>query len=286
MTVTEARQFGTAQLSQHSESQDRSRADATLLLMYALRCSRAEILSQPDRILQLDEEQRYRRFLAERASGKPIQYITGQQEFWGLPFLVTPDVLIPRPETEHLVEAAIARLQAYPTPRIVDVGTGSGAIAVALAHALPRAQLTAIDISAAALAVAQENAVRNGVAGRIQWLQCDLLSGVLPEQFDAVISNPPYVADADRVSLATEVRDHEPSTALFAGPTGLEIYERLIPQAALMLVPGGWLLMEIGYGQQPALQHLLSGWPHVFFIDDLQNIPRVVCAQPSSNPLL
>lgn len=279
MTVTEARRFGAVQLGQHPESQDRSRADATLLLMHVLQCSRAEILSQPNRVLQVDQEQHYRRFLEERTSGKPIQYITGQQEFWGLPFIVTPEVLIPRPETEHLVEAAIERLQAHAAPRIVDVGTGSGAIAVALAHALPHAKVTAIDISAAALAVAQENAAPNGVAGRIRWLQCDLLSRVLQEKFDAVVSNPPYIADVERMSLGAEVRDHEPSTALFAGPTGLEVYERLIPQAAQVLAPGGWLLMEIGYGQHPALERLLSGWLHVSYVNDLQNIARVACAQ-------
>ena len=280
MTVTEARELGTAQLNLNPELRDRGRADAMLLLMHVLQYTRAEILGWPERILLPEEEQRYRRLLDERAGGKPMQYIIGTQEFWGLPFLVTQDVLIPRPETEHLVEAAIERLQAHPAPRIVDVGTGSGAIAVALAHALPHAQVTATDVSDAALDVAQENAARNGVAARIRWMQCDLLVGVLHEKFDAVVSNPPYIADTERMTLAAEVRDHEPSTALFAGETGLEIHERLIPQAARVLAPGGWLLMEIGHGQQAALERLLAGWLYVAFVKDLQGIARVVSAQP------
>ncbi|HEX4021843.1 MAG TPA: peptide chain release factor N(5)-glutamine methyltransferase [Acidobacteriaceae bacterium] len=286
MTVTEAREFGMVQLSGRLESLDRSRADATMLLMHVLQCTRAEILERPSQILLPKEEQHYRRLLAERARNKPIQYITGQQEFWGLPFFVTPDVLIPRPETEHLVEAAIEKLQAHPAPRIVDVGTGSGAIAVALADTLPQAQITAIDISEAALAVAQKNAVQNGVANRIRWMQCDLLTDVTQEEFDAVISNPPYIADVEYTTLAVEVRDYEPATAVFAGPTGLEIYERLIPQAACVLVPGGWLLLEMGYKQKAAIEQLLQDWQHIAFMNDLQGIARVACAQPPRKPSL
>ena len=278
MTVTEARELGIAWLGRNPDLQQRSRADATLLLLHALQCSRAHLLAQPERILLPDEERVYREHLHERADGRPIQYITGEQEFWGLPFSVTPDVLIPRPETEHLVEAAIERLRAHPAPRIVDVGTGSGAIAVALAHALPQAQITALDISEAALSVAQKNAARHRVAERIRWLHSDLLNGVLQENFDAVISNPPYIAEAERSTLSSEVRDFEPSLALFAGPTGVEIYERLIPQASRMLLPGGWLLLEMGHTQQPAIEKLLAGWQQIAFVPDLQGIPRVVVA--------
>ncbi len=278
MTVTEARELGIAWLGRNPDLQQRSRADATLLLLHALQCSRAQLLAQPERILLPDEERIYREHLHERAGGRPIQYITGEQEFWGLPFSVTPDVLIPRPETEHLVEAAIERLRAHPAPRIVDVGTGSGAIAVALAHALPQARITAIDISEAALSVAQKNAARHRVAERIRWLHSDLLNGVLQENFDAVISNPPYIAEAERATLSSEVRDFEPSLALFAGPTGVEIYERLIPQASRVLLPGGWLLLEMGHTQQPAIERLLAGWQQIAFVPDLQGIPRVVVA--------
>ncbi len=278
MTVTEARELGIAWLGRNPDLQQRSRADATLLLLHALQCSRAQLLAQPERILLPDEERIYREHLHERADGRPIQYITGEQEFWGLPFSVTPDVLIPRPETEHLVEAAIERLRAHPAPRIVDVGTGSGAIAVALAHALPQARITALDISEAALSVAQKNAARNRVAERIRWLHSDLLNSVLQENFDAVISNPPYIAEAERATLSSEVRDFEPSLALFAGPTGVEIYERLIPQASRVLLPGGWLLLEMGHTQQPAIEKLLAGWQQIVFVPDLQSIPRVVVA--------
>jgi release factor glutamine methyltransferase len=214
-----------------------------------------------------------------RLAGEPIQYITGETEFYGLPFHVAADVLIPRPETEHLVEKVIELAASLQSPRIVDVGTGSGAIAVALAHKFPNAQITAIDLSAPALAIAQENAKRNGVA--IRFLQGDLLTPVANEQFEIVVSNPPYVPDADRSTLSVEVRDHEPSLALFAGPDGLDIYRRLIPQAFARLVPGCFIALEIGYGQSSAIEALLtnSGFQTIEFLPDLQGIPRVASAQ-------
>jgi release factor glutamine methyltransferase len=188
-------------------------------------------------------------------------------------------VLIPRPETEHLVEKVIeiaARAGAgLPGPRIVDVGTGSGAIAVALAHELPQARITAIDLSAPALGIAAENAKRNGVA--VRFLRGDLLAQVGGEQFEIVVSNPPYVPGADRASLAVEVRDYEPALALFAGDDGLDVYRRLIPAAFGVLIPGGSLALEIGFGQSPAIKELLgfSGFEEIDFIPDLQGIPRV-----------
>ena len=284
MTVTEARELGVAQLNRNPALAPRSHADAALLLMHALRWTRSELLARPEHRLQPEEERRYREHLEQRVRGIPIQHITGEQEFWGLPFSVTPDVLIPRPETEHLVEAVLERFRGIPAPRIqalriLDVGTGSGAIAVALAHALPQAQITALDISEAALAVAKKNAARNGVASQIRWLHSDLLAGVAQGNFDAVVSNPPYIAEAERATLSAEVRDHEPSLALFAGATGLEIYERLIPQARRVLAPEGWLFLEIGFGQQAAIEKLLSDWQQVAFIPDLQGIARVACAK-------
>jgi len=283
MTVTEARELGVAQLNRNPELAPRSHADAAFLLLHALRWTRAELLARPEHRLQPEEERRYREHLEQRVRGIPIQHITGEQEFWGLPFSVTPDVLIPRPETEHLVEAVLERLRDVPAPQIVDVGTGSGAIAVALAHALPQAQITAVDICEAALAVAKKNAARNGVASQIRWLHSDLLAGVAQENFDAVVSNPPYIAEAERATLSAEVRDHEPSLALFAGATGLESYERLIPQARRVLAPEGWLFLEIGFGQQAAIENLLSGWQQVTFVPDLQGIARVACAKKSSD---
>ena len=279
MSVGDAIEWGESFLDRSDELAARSRADATLLLRHVLDIPPAEIYAYRERQLSLLELRTFQSLIDERVKGKPIQYITGEQEFFGLPFRVTPDVLIPRPETEHLVEAAIARLQNHSAPRIVDVGTGSGCIAVALAHAMPHSEIVALDISAAALAVAEQNARQNGVAERIGFLQSNLLAAVVGEGFDAVVSNPPYVALSERASLATEVREFEPALALFAGPTGLEIYQRLIVEANDLLASGGWLLMEIGHGQRDAVEKLLRGWEGVEFISDLQDIPRVAVAR-------
>ncbi len=255
------------------------RRDAELLLLRIIQRDRAFLLTNPDAELTTEQTQQYDQWLRRRAAHEPIQYILGEQEFFGLTFHVTPDVLIPRPETEHLVEALLERVPHDELLQIADVGTGSGAIAVALAHSLSQGRITALDISDAALAIALENAKIHHVNDRIRFLNSDLLSAVAGEQFDAVVSNPPYVAESDRDSLERQVRDYEPVSALFAGPSGLDIYNRLIPQARELLKPGGWLLMEIGQGQQDALTQLLSGWSRVGFIDDLQGIPRVACAQ-------
>ncbi|WP_026442450.1 peptide chain release factor N(5)-glutamine methyltransferase [Pseudacidobacterium ailaaui] len=255
------------------------RRDAELLLMEALQCTRAFLLTYPEAVLTSDQAVIYERWLCRRARQEPIQYILGRQDFFGLTFTVTPDVLIPRPETEHLVEALLKRLPHDRPLRIADVGTGSGAIAVALAVHLPRAQITALDISRAALAVAQQNAAAHSVADQVRFVVSDLLDAVGGETYDAVVSNPPYVAETDRETLEAQVRDYEPHQALFAGRSGLEIYERLVPQARGRLVPDGWLALEIGYGQQNALLRLLSGWKQVAFLPDLQGIPRVACAQ-------
>jgi release factor glutamine methyltransferase len=255
------------------------RRDAELLLLHLIERDRAFLLTHPDLLLTTDQTAQYESWLRRRALHEPIQYILGEQEFFGLTFAVTPDVLIPRPETEHLVEALLARVPHDRPLRIADVGTGSGAIAVALSYALPEAQVTGLDISEAALAIAKRNAETHHVAGRMRFLTSDVLSAVASERFDAIVSNPPYVAEADRASLEPQVRDYEPSGALFAGTSGLDVYERLIPEAHAALEPGGWLLMEIGQGQRDALTQLLSGWNNVGFIDDLQGIPRVACAR-------
>lgn len=238
---------------------------------------RAWILTHPEAQLDAEPMAAFESWIARRAHYEPVQYLLGETEFYGLAFTVTPDVLIPRPETEHLVEAALERVQRAAPVRICDVGTGSGAIAVALAHTLPNAHVTALDLSPAALAVARQNAERCGVADRMRWAESDLLNAVCGERFDMVVSNPPYVRDDER--LEEQVRNFEPHAALFAGPTGLEVYERLIPEARVALVPGGWLLMEIGQGQRDALAHLLAGWEAVAFKDDFQGIPRVAMAR-------
>ena len=255
------------------------RRDAELLLLRLLDRDRTFLLTHPDFLLTLEQAAQYAAWLRRRAAHEPIQYILGEQEFFGLNFFVTKDVLIPRPETEHLVEALLARMPHDRPLRIADIGTGSGAIAVALAQALPQAQVTALDISTAALEIAKRNAEAHHVANRMRFLASDLLGAVSNESFDAIVSNPPYIADSDCPSLEPQVREYEPAGALFSGPSGLEAYQRLIPQAHTALKPKGWLLMEIGQGQRDALAQLLSVWTSVSFIDDLQGIPRVACAQ-------
>ena len=248
--------------------------------MHALDRDRAYLLTHPKARLTSEQSALYEAWLKRRARHEPIQYITGEQEFFGLKFRVTPDVLIPRPETEHLVEAALARVDRDAPLLIADIGTGSGAIAVALAHALPLARVTALDISPAALAVARGNAENHSVLDRIRFCESDLLEAVAGESFDMIVSNPPYVA-VDEV-LDPQVRDYEPASALFAGATGLDVYRRLIPQAQTSLELGDWLLLEIGHGQREALARLLASWNNVSFIADLQGIPRVACAQRAS----
>jgi release factor glutamine methyltransferase len=278
MMVGEAIDWGADTLDRADDRARNTRADSMLLLRHVLGIPAAEFYAERERQLTSLQTQTFNALIRERAKGMPIQYIIGVQEFFGLQFHVTPDVLIPRPETEHLVEAAIARLKDHPTPRIADVGTGSGAIAIALAHALPRAQIVALDISAAALKIAEQNAVQNGVAERICFLQSDLLAAIAGESFDAIVSNPPYIAESERKTLPKEVRDYEPPQALFAGPTGLECYRRLIPAAQQQLVSGGWLLMEIADGHRDAITAMLPDWEAVEFIPDLQGIPRVSVA--------
>jgi release factor glutamine methyltransferase len=265
---------------------EKARWDAELLLLHAARMSRSALLAHRNDELELAAATHYEVLLERRVEGEPIQYITGEAEFYGLPFRVTPDVLIPRPETEHLVECVLEGAATIAEPRIVDVGTGSGAIAVALAHKLPHARIVAIDLSDAALELAQENAGRNRVAERIRFLHGDLLEPVTlagreTEQFDIVVSNPPYVPAADRESLSIEVRDYEPAGALFAGEDGLEIYRRLIPAALAVLVPGGLIAIEIGFGQSDAVGSLLAdaGFVEIGFRPDLQGILRVALAR-------
>jgi release factor glutamine methyltransferase len=253
------------------------RRDAELILAHVLGCDPTALLTHPERLLSAGQAKQFETLLKRRLASEPVQYLTGEQEFFGLLFEVSPDVLIPRPETEHLVEAVLERFDHDANPRIVDVGTGSGAIAVAIAHALPRSQIMAVDLSLDALEVARRNAERHGVIGRVTLRQSDLLGDGGSAEFDVVVSNPPYVANGEK--LEPQVADYEPRSALYAGPTGLEIYERLIPQANRVLRPEGWLMMEIGYGQQLALEALLGAWRAVSFVPDLQGIPRVVQAQ-------
>jgi release factor glutamine methyltransferase len=276
--------------------------NAELLIMFALDCDRAYLYAHPERELTSDETHRYQEALARRASGVPAQYITGHQEFWGLDLIVSPAVLIPRPETEHLVETVLELLSrdganqtpgqnqdqeqrtgisAPPGLRFVDVGTGSGAIALALARELSTAEICATDISPAALDVARANAARHELTSRIEFHVGDLLDDYSSASFDFVVSNPPYVGQSETDSVQLEVRKFEPRDAVFAGPTGLEVIERLIPQAHAVLRPGGWLVLEISGTIADGVQSLLSSWREVGIRNDLQGIARVALAQKS-----
>jgi release factor glutamine methyltransferase len=280
MTLQQALDEAAARL-RDSPHPERGRQDGETLLLHVLGCNRAFLLAHWDNLLNSEQVDALLAWVERRAGGEPIQYITGESEFYGLPFQVTRDVLIPRPETEHLVEKVVELAGRFAAPRIVDVGAGSGAIAVALAAKLPEARVTAIDISDAALALAKRNAAGNGVADRIRFLAGDLLGPISGEQFEIIVSNPPYVAEGDRDSLAVEVREYEPPVALFAGADGMDVYRRLIPQAFRALARGGFIALEIGYGQNAAIRALLAGagFEDVELTADLQGIPRVAAAR-------
>jgi release factor glutamine methyltransferase len=268
---------------------------AELLLMQGLGRDRTWLYTHPEVLLEAADADKYRALIARRAAGEPTQYLTGKQEFWGLEFEVTPAVLIPRPETEHVMEVALARLGPrglkihmdtglpHGILRVADVGTGSGCLAVSLAYELPHGEVFATDTSAPALEVARRNALRHSVADRIQFLQTDLLEALNPESrsFDLIVSNPPYVASEDAAELQREVRDHEPHGALFGGPTGVEIYPRLIAEAARLLRSGGILVLELGYNSAEHVREILTEqkcWTSVSFTNDLAGIPRVAAA--------
>ena len=260
------------------------RLNAELLLMFTLGCDRAYLFAHPERKLTPEEQTRYQEALAERARGVPAQYITGHQEFWGMDLIVTPAVLIPRPETEHLIETVVTLAGdkgSLPrkTLRVVDVGTGSGCIALALAKEFPQAEIHAIDVSEAALEIARANAARHQVGQRITFHQADLLTGLNLRDFDFVVSNPPYVGESEEDQVQLEVRKFEPRSAVFAGHEGTEVISRLIPQAQAALRTGGWLVLEVSGTIADKVQKLLSGWDEVRAIPDLQSIPRIVQAR-------
>jgi len=255
------------------------RMNAELLLVFTLNCDRAYLYAHPDRQLGDDEQSRYDQALDQRAQGIPAQYITGHQEFWGMDFIVTPAVLIPRPETEHVIETVLPLARAITNPRIADAGTGSGCIAVALAKELLQAEIHATDISSDALEIARANAARHQLQNRIHFHQVDLLQELGSNRFDLVVSNPPYVGESEEDQVQLEVRKFEPRHAVFAGPTGLEVIQRLIPQAHDALEPGGSLVIEISGTIVKGVKDLLHTWDEVRVTEDLQKIPRVASAQ-------
>ncbi len=271
-----------------------------LLLLHVLGRNRTWLYAHPEEIVADADAQRFFELIARRAAGEPTQHLTGKQEFWGLEFEVTPDVLIPRPETEHVIEVALDRLalrelragrpqkSAGEGLQIADIGTGSGCIAIALARELSAANFVATDISAEALAVAQRNAQRHAVADRIDFCEANLLvlnsplaTRHSPLSFDLIASNPPYIGRREAPSLPREVRDHEPHSALFGGEEGYELYADLVSQATRHLKPGGLLVLELGHSSLPAVQPLLDGsaWTNVGVTNDLACIPRVLAAE-------
>jgi len=308
---------------------------AELLLMHVLGCERAWLYTHPEHLMDAAAVERYFELLARRRAGVPTQYLTGRQEFWGLEFEVTPDVLIPRPETEHVIEVALERLgpqmlggrlgaraRVLGHPRspeqalcIADVGTGSGCLAVALAHELPEAHVLGTDASAAALAVARRNAARHGVENRVHFLGCNLLDALgcgtllVPKEVEGlppsdggdapprsreprakghqsrllhlIVSNPPYVGRREAGQLPREVREHEPGEALFAGEQGFDLYAPLIRQAEELLVRGGHLVIELGHTALEVARPLVGpgAWTNVGITNDLAGIPRVLAAE-------
>lgn len=287
MLLRDALQSAIARLT--TENVPSPRLNAETLLMFTLNCDRAHLFAHPERELTPEEHSRYEEALSQRTKGVPAQYITGHQEFWGLDLIVSPAVLIPRPETEHLIETILPLARPMKHPIIADVGTGSGAIAFALAKELPNAEIHATDISPAALEIAEANAARlqlefRAIAGheperRIHFHDTDLLRGIPTTAFDFVVSNPPYVGEAEEDTVQLEVRKFEPRTAVFAGHTGLEVIEKLIPAAHEVLKPGGYLVMEISGTIAEGVRALLSDWADITLTNDLQGIPRVALAR-------
>src|SRR5215813_4386005 len=300
MTFRAALKHGIAQLRAAHVASDTLAAE--LLLLHATSRERTYLYSHPEAELTIDEAAAYQNLLNRRISGVPVQHLTGKQEFWGLTFEVTPDVLIPRPETEHLVEVALDRLAlrelhaGRPNKNdgagllIADIGTGSGCIAVAIAKELPQAQFVALDISPAALAVSHRNATKHSVCDRIHFLVSNLFSDLSrsplatrhsPLLFDLILSNPPYIGRREAPSLSLEVREHEPELALYGGEEGHEFYADLIAQSAAHLKSGGLLILELGYNSLPAVQPHLDAphWTNISVTNDLAGIPRVIAAE-------
>lgn len=255
------------------------RREAASLLEYAIARPRTFLIAHSDHIPTAAQTRHFRECIARRAFREPFHYITGSKEFYGLEFKVSPDVLIPRPETEMLVERSIEILAEYAHPRFCEVGVGSGCISIALLVNIPAARATGLDISPAAMTIAMENAVTHDVAPRFGLASSDVFDNLAPgKEFELIISNPPYIPAADILGLQPEVRDHEPSLALTDGGDGHSIIRRLVNDSPQYLMPGGRLLFEFGFGQAEQVRTLFSAdtWRSVQFKADLQGIPRIV----------
>jgi release factor glutamine methyltransferase len=271
---------------------------AELLLLHVVGRDRTWLYAHPEDEITAEQEERFFSLVGRRAAGEPTQYLTCKQEFWGLEFEVTPDVLIPRPETEHVIEVALDRLALREIRagrkqtlsgeglRIADIGTGAGCIAVALAKDLPGARILATDISPSALDVARKNAERHSFGDRIDFVRANLLEGTSAEaRFDLIASNPPYIGHREGPTLQREVREHEPELALYGGEEGYELYAALVTQSAAHLIAGGIVVLEMGHDSLPAVQPLFDTpeWAHVGVTNDLAGIPRVIAAERTAH---
>lgn len=283
-TIKRLLTWTTEYLAKHQA--DSPRLDAEILLAEARGCERIQLYTAFEDVVDDDVRNKFRDLVKRRAAGAPVAYLVGRKEFYSLSLKVTPDVLIPRPETEHAVIAVLDLLKARGAsdspPQVIDIATGSGCIAIAIAKHAPKAEVTATDISPAALAVAKENAATHGLSERIALLESDLFASVPPQQqFDIVVSNPPYVLESEWVELVPCVKDFEPKLALVGGKTGLEITTRLIAEAGERLRPGGWLVMEIHSGLEQETHALLAAdgrYEMISTVKDLAQLPRVVQA--------
>lgn len=278
MTVAEALAQAAARLGGAGVADPRR--EASSLLAFALGKLPSFLIAHPEYLLTEKESVSFDHAVDRRERREPFQYITGKQEFWGLDFEVAAGVLIPRPETEILVEAAVKHLNTLWSPRFAEAGVGSGCISVSILYSVPNATAVSTDLNPAALDLAARNAARHHVDARITLEQTDLFAGV-KGPFDLVVSNPPYIPDADIATLQNEVRDYEPHTALAGGPDGLDIVRRIVNDARHILAPGGVLMMEIGAGQAPDVERIFDPayWAVPAFLNDLQGIPRMVSAR-------
>jgi release factor glutamine methyltransferase len=257
------------------------RREAASLVMLAIKKEKTFLYSHPDYVLTDAETSIFESLLERRASREPLQYISGVQEFYGLKFEVTPDVLIPRPETEMVVEHAIELLTPRTSKRFCEIGVGSGCISISILRNLPHATAVGLDISPAAIEIAQRNAEKLRVRDRLQLLESDIFEKSPDERFDMIVSNPPYVPSIDIEGLQPEVRDFEPHLALSDGRDGLSIISRIIDQSPRFLLSGGFLLMEIGFNQSPLVVEMFESekWNQPELFPDLQGIPRLVCSR-------
>lgn len=257
---------------------DQPRREAKSLLAFALEKDKTFLIAYPEYQLNQEQEKRFRTFLERRAAREPFQYITGKQEFYGLDFIVSPDVLIPRPETEIIVENAIEILKAGKKTRFCEIGVGSGCISIAILNEIKTATAIGVDIAGNALKIAEMNAQKHSVADRLNLEMSDVFSNLRDEKFDLIVSNPPYIPETDLRELQAEVKNYEPHSALFAKKDGLEVVEKIITESPRHLKMGGFLIMEIGIKQSEQVEKMISSdiWQEAGFIKDLQGIPRTL----------